>query len=293
MSASDFRYINHEDSLLAKIYPGLLHLNESISRRFSPAGNLEAMLQLRPGAIFAYSLSYAEPLRRLGLPVISFPIIRGKIPQSDYYRHALQYERVLGITGRADELWKRFQAGFARLKAELGDVTVRPRVMLALTKQPDNSFQVVGGGELLGDFLYLAGGRALDNAGRAFLNPEQVMMQNPDVILLLSLTELSPADFYSDPRFASLSAVRSRRVYKVPTGILDSQTFPNNIVESPLFCEWLAELIHPEVMPRDLRPVIRSTYAAVFGYTISNPELDRILSLNANAASMGYRRFEQ
>ena len=46
---------------------------------------------------------------------------------------------------------------------------------------------------------------------------EQVVAWDPDVILLGNFDAAMPEDVYRSPAWRSLSAVRSRRVYKVPS----------------------------------------------------------------------------
>ena len=97
VSASDFEYIPYSHTLLPKVFPDLFNIDTAtISRGANPASNIEAMLQRRPGAIFAFAASYAQPLERVGLPVV--PIVNvPSNPEQSVLEQAKTYQEVTGL----------------------------------------------------------------------------------------------------------------------------------------------------------------------------------------------------
>ena len=158
-------------------------------------------------------------------------------------------------------------------------------------RQPDQSFLVPAKGDLFSRYLQRAGASVVQTSSGRIMSLEQILMADPDVFLLLPLSKMSPIDLYSGATFASLRAVRAHRVYRVPVGLQDS--FFNNVVDSPLFSRWLAELLYPNKMPRQTRQHMRRLYEKDFGYRISENELDEALALNENKRSVGYERFRR
>ena len=158
-------------------------------------------------------------------------------------------------------------------------------------QQPDQSFLVPSKGDLFSTYLERAGASVVRSPSGRTMSLEQILAADPELILLLPLSKLTPSDLYGKRVFESLKAVRTHRVYRVPVGLQNS--FFNNVVDSPLFSRWLAELLYPEKLSRQTRQHMRRTYQQEFGYRISDAELDESLALNENKRSIGYERFRR
>ena len=78
------------------------------------------------------------------------------------------------------------------------------------------------------------------------LDVEQVLRWDPEVILLGNFDPAMPQDIYSDPVWQNISAVRSRRVYKVPLG---GYRWDPPGQESPLMWHWLSDIAFPQTRP--------------------------------------------
>lgn len=91
----------------------------------------------------------------------------------------------------------------------------RPRVFVVLWTDP---LYTVGRGSFVSELVALAGGQNIGDAVDSpyfQASPEWVIEQNPEVILCLfeGASDQAQARIYALPAFASLSAVRGRRVY--------------------------------------------------------------------------------
>jgi iron complex transport system substrate-binding protein len=91
-----------------------------------------------------------------------------------------------------------------------------------------------------------------------------------------------PSDLYTSPVLANLSAVKAGRVYKTPR--LDPASH-----EAPLVWMWMTMLAYPELYHRDVRGSIREKYAALYGKSPSEADLDTIVQMAANGGSRHYR----
>ncbi|MEJ0039487.1 MAG: hypothetical protein WDO68_26155 [Gammaproteobacteria bacterium] len=122
-------------------------------------------------------------------------------------------------------------------------------------------------------------------------NMETLIGFDPDVVFLTVFNNVSTAsDLYADPRMQSIRAVRDRRVYRMPNGAARM----SGPVEEPLLLQWMAELIHPDMKPRvPLRTAIRNAYREVFGYEMSDADIDTMLRVEENGVSVNYSRFNR
>ena len=95
-------------------------------------------------------------------------------------------------------------------------------------------------------YINLTGGQNVgqDASGFVEVNVEQIMAWDPEVILLNGFEgDLTVDDVYDNPMLAGVSAVKNRRVYKIPLGGYRWDP-PNQ--ESPLMWEWLSMVLHPK-----------------------------------------------
>jgi len=134
-----------------------------------------------------------------------------------------------------------------------------------------------------------AGGRNLaDRPGSISVSSEQLMVWNPDVLLLSSMDRnLSPEEIYADPILSATTAARNRRVYKVPLGMFRWEP-PNP--ENPLFWLWLATLLPNDAPSYDLRTEIRKGFELIYAYAANEDELDEMLAIGPNKRSRHYDR---
>src|SRR5262249_54355130 len=75
------------------------------------------------------------------------------------------------------------------------------------------------------------------NGQNVEIDTERLLELDPDVIFLSCCAgiRLDPSDLFERPQFASLSAVRTRRVYKEPVG----GNRMEGLVEDPLLMRWM------------------------------------------------------
>lgn len=149
--------------------------------------------------------------------------------------------------------------------------SARPRVLycdLVLLTQP----------HLIAEWwIQEAGGRSVTDNGRRAqsisFSLEQLLAWNPEILIVTDAKQTAKA--YSDPRLASVDAIRNHRVYVAPSG---AHLWTNRTVEEPLTVLWAAKTIHPELF-RNL-DVARQTsdfYTRFFGVTLQPRQVEEII----------------
>ncbi|GEO82866.1 ABC transporter substrate-binding protein [Pararhodospirillum oryzae] len=285
-SASTVRVVT--TGLLGKAFPQAARVPDTVAADGFFLPNVEAILALAPDAVLQWvgrnDPAYLAPLERAGLPVVG---LRENQSDADYIATARLLGTLSGQPGRAEALVERYQALYAALARDLASLVGerRPKVLYLWKDRP---LIPIGGGSFYGALLERSGG---ENAAASLsrwgaVTMEQILVWNPDVVLLFCCGPARPQALYEDPAWRAVRAVRERRVYKVPMG---GSRFAD-LIEGPLFSRWLAELLHPG-LPSRLRQDLRETYRAIYGLTLSDDDLDRTLHARANALSAHYKRF--
>ncbi|MBP1860500.1 ABC transporter substrate-binding protein [Rhizobium herbae] len=141
-------------------------------------------------------------------------------------------------------------------------------------------------------YIDLAGGKnaAAELNGTLSINKEQIAQWNPDVIFLNAFeAELNVDWVYDDPILSLTNAARNKRIYKMPLG---GYRWDPPSQESPLSWMWTANLLHPDVFSYDLRTEMKAAYKTLYGYELTDADIDGILWLNEQGASAGYAQFK-
>lgn len=121
------------------------------------------------------------------------------------------------------------------------------------------------------------------------ISPEQIAAWNPDVILLNSFeAALDARRIMNDPILSLTTAARENRVYKMPLG---GYRWDPPSQESPLTWMWLANLLHPDVFAYDLRAEMKSAYRTLYGYDLSDEDIDGILWIDTQGEATNYAGF--
>jgi iron complex transport system substrate-binding protein len=118
---------------------------------------------------------------------------------------------------------------------------------------------------------------------------ESILYLNPDVVFLDGFTKKLTVDsVFQHPVFRGIKAVAEKRVYRLPSGVSRME----GPVERPILYSWMIQLLHPESnFPVSMRDRIQSTYQEVFGYNLSEDEIDDYLQTSQNYASKYYDMF--
>ncbi|WP_322928635.1 ABC transporter substrate-binding protein [Providencia huashanensis] len=281
-----FAKVAAREGMLGQMFSPVLQVNSNVvGNSFTP--NIEALLNVEPDLVWQWGHrgdDIISPMRNAGLTVATL----------DYGQESYTQEWVrlmgqtLGHNEKAQKMIEWRQHVIALLSSTTAKIpeSEQPRVCsLSHCKQ---SLQSVGSTSHNNADFALAGGVSLnrDLTGPRTLNIEQILVWNPDIILLGNFEEgLSPEDVYQNPMLSEVTAVKNQRVYKLPIGgfIWDA---PNQ--ETPLYWQWLAMIFHPETVKVPIREEIRQRYQQLYGYNVSEQQIDGILQMGMNKKSLHY-----
>ena len=105
------------------------------------------------------------------------------------------------------------------------------------------------------------------------VNLEQILLWDPDVILIPPYGPVQPADILENADWATMRAVRDRRVYRMPRLIAPMDT---PVPESLLGVAWMASVFYPDLIRFDLAVEVDRFYIFYYDYDLTEAELERL-----------------
>ena len=273
--------------------PGALDIDTAVGSKGGYVPNVEEMVRLNPDIVFQWGNKGAgiiDPIKNAGLTVAL--VKYGNQQALETMLNA--FGAVSGHEEKASEIIDWHKETLAKLKKETDAIPEdeKPRVMFFIRAL--SSLKVAGENTYHSLCIDIAGGRnpaAAELTDYKDVNPEQVIAWDPEVIFLNNFEpELSPQDFYDNPLFADVSAIKNRRVYKAPLGGYRWDP-PNQ--ESPLMWKWLAMVFYPDKYKWELREELKQKYAFLYNYDISEDEIDSIFRIKMHEGSVHYDQFSR
>jgi iron complex transport system substrate-binding protein len=278
-----------EKGLLRYVYPALAALStaETIDNTANPA-DLEQVELFHSDAVVCWS-QFSYPLRQIGAPLVE---VDGS--QKQHEQDTIATWRLLAaVTGKADwgdRLTRHYIRERDQVLSKAAGESGRPRVLYVYRTNP-GSMLVASNGVWQSRLLEAAGGiNAASGLHGAWVQVtmEQLLILKPNIIIVSEFADdYATRAIYDDPVLRSLPTVKARQVYRQPSG----GTRMEGLVEEPLLLEWMAEILHPDTMPRNYRDKLRATYAFAYGVTLSDDAIDANLRMDENTGSAGYERF--
>ena len=192
--------------------------------------DIEAIVELDPDLVYIFFGRFEEDLERAGLKTLHLSTLSDDFPEiADRVR---MWGRIAGNPTDAE----RVAADFERQVQEVEDA-MRPIAGGPVVFQNSGGYWTPGSGTLMQevfDLLKLENAAA-DIEGYAQLSPEVIVEKDPTIIITSD-----PEEFYGDPAFAGVRAVRNRAVVSLPSDSLS--------IAGPRFMdgvEELARLVYP------------------------------------------------
>ncbi len=240
--------------------------------------NLETVIALKPdlildvGSIRDIYVSLANRTQQqTGIP---YALLDGRfdaIPAT--------YRKLGELVGRADDAKtlvdysdRTLQTIQARVAGVLPDK--RPRVYYA--RGPRGLVTGLGGSINVETIELMArnvAGRT--HGGLANVSLEQALLWNPDVIV--TIDQDFAANVTSDPAWASVAAVKNRRVHlspKMPFGWVDFPPSVNRLIG----LWWLGKILYPDLFKENMRALTRDFYSKFYHVTPTTEQIDHVLA---------------
>ncbi|MET3720576.1 MULTISPECIES: ABC transporter substrate-binding protein [unclassified Arthrobacter] len=283
-------WVAMRDGIMGTMFPKALDLPHEIATQDFTA-NVESVRALNPDVVIQWSdAQLIDPLEKAGLNVIGLTNT-GK--QEDVDAWVAMFAAMLGKPERAVEIKARSDAELAATK-ELAAARSSKGPSILYFNRFTGGLKVAAANSYNDFYIKLVGATnpatgddPLKGSGMVGLDVEQVLRWDPEVILLGNFDAAMPQDLYSDPVWQSVSAVKSRRVYKVPLG---GYRWDPPGQESPLMWHWLSDIAFPQRQSR-LQSKVTEYFDFLYSHKPTAAELDKILWTAANGRSDHYQQF--
>ncbi|MCU1520481.1 MAG: transporter substrate-binding protein [Arthrobacter sp.] len=283
-------WVAMRDGVLGTMFPRALELPHEIATQDFTA-NVESVRALNPDVVVQWSdAQLIEPLENAGLAVLGLSNT-GK--QEDVDAWAAMFAAMLGKPERATEIKARSDRELAEVKARAASRGT-PGPSILYFNRFTGGLKVAAANTYNDFYIKLVGGTnpatgedPLPGTGMVGLDVEQVLRWDPEVILLGNFDQAVPQDIYADAVWQNISAVRSRRVYKVPLG---GYRWDPPGQESPLMWHWLSDIAYPQARS-GVRSKVTDYFQFLYKHVPAADEMDKILWTAANNESADYRQF--
>lgn len=229
---------------------------------------VEGLIETRPDVVLTMDRQTIDLVARAHTPVV---FLAWRQPE-DVKAVMRLLGQIYGKAEVAEAYCNYFDSTLGKIAARLAARRAeRPRVLYA-------SLRAMTQPHLIAEWwIAKAGGRSVTDGERATealtFSREQLLAWDPEVLILSSADEVAEA--YADPRLATVSAIRNRRVAAIPSGV---HLWGNRTVEEPLTVLWAAHLIHPDLFGDwDIRDEVAAFYATFFRTPLTKPQVEEVL----------------
>lgn len=265
-------------SLLNRICPEIMKASVP---KVQGSINIEELLEARPDVVFLPGDTAGNPQDMAKLAQFKIPAIIVDFNSIQTQQEAIRIiAKAIGETGRAQRFIAYYNACIRRVRSHTRQIPLDrlPRVYYSVN-EPLRTTLANG---LTANWLQLIGcinvarGRGQHLLeGKNYSSLEQILLWNPDVILANEPAAVKT--IRHDSRWSVLRPVRDGKVYCMPIGI--SRWGHPGSMETPLAILWAAKRLHPALFPDiDMRAETRYFYKTFFNYSLSDREIERILS---------------
>lgn len=274
-----------EDSIMRDMFPSALSIPGNMAGDgFAP--NVEAILAAKPDIIFQWGdkgESILNPIEKLNIPLVTF-----KYGKTDYVTEWLQLTgQAIQRQDRAEKILAYFEKTKQQIEQQVAQSELKkPKVLFVFRYR--SGLQVGGMGTSMHTDIERAGGVnvAAEQKGFKAINAEQLLLWNPDIILLTNFESgLTPSALLNDPLLANISAIKQQRVYQYPKG---GFVWEPPSQETPLTWQWLHNLFYPQNELTNLRDEMKNYYQLLYNYALTDAEIDQVLRMDENQSSHHY-----
>jgi len=252
----------NERPIYALAKPELMNLTSiGTARDF----NLEACLALKPDLVILPGRlrDVAETLDEMGVPVI--------LVNPESYQGLIEMIALIGQatgeTARASQLNEWIGNSRKSVDSITADLSDKPVVYMCgtaswLSTTPNGMFQA--------SLIELAGGLNaagdIEGSGRIEISYEQLLIFNPDIIIVPPEAGFTIEDVLADPLLIELSAVRNGSVYQMPEAF---EAWDSPVPSFMLGVKWLLSVLYGDIYSIEtLRVDAADFYMEFYGFSI-------------------------
>lgn len=265
------------DRLLTEMYPSIL--NASVPGA-NDSLNVEELLSVKPDLVFikdtiAGNRADTGMLDKFGIKyiVVYYDSIESQMNAVSVIGKAIDREK------EAAEYNRYYKECIARIKKIVAGIPENKRIRLyhsiLETLKTDGPAGIAAEWtELAGTYNVSARGLTDKKQAEGFVNIEQVLVWNPQVII--THEDGAREEIMGSMQWSSIDAVKNGRIYKMPNGI--SRWGHPGSVETPLALLWTVKMIYPGYASSiDIEKETGFFYKKFFNYKLSDQMLNDIL----------------
>jgi iron complex transport system substrate-binding protein len=240
--------------------------------------NLEAVLTLKPDLILDVGYvtdTYVSLADRVQQQTgISYALLDGRFAET-----AAAYRLLGELIGRREDA--EVLAGYtertvATITGRIAGIPKDQRPRIYFARGPRGLETGLGGSITVETVEFLAQNVAGETrGGLGNVSIEQVLVWNPDIIVTIDRD--FAAKVYDDPAWATVAAVRGRRVHlspRLPFGWVDFPPSVNRLIG----LWWLAKILYPNLFPENLNLLTREFYQTFYHVQVTDQQIDRVLA---------------
>lgn len=183
--------------------------------------NLEKIVSLKPDLVIATPLTNPkaiEKLRNLGIKVLVFSSPKNFI---ELCKQFLELGKLVDKEKAAEDLIRQAENKVAAIKRNVENLP-KPKVFIQVGAKP---LVTVTKDSFVNDFIEFAGGMNIaSNAKIGLYSREEVLMKNPDVIIIVTMGIAGEKEQEIWKKYSALEAVKNNRIYIIDSDKVCSPT---------------------------------------------------------------------
>ncbi|MCL5408994.1 MAG: ABC transporter substrate-binding protein [Candidatus Omnitrophica bacterium] len=199
--------------------------------------NVEKIVSLKPDIVFATSLTspnQKEELKNLGIRVVTFSEPKNF---NGICRQFLEIGKIVGEENKAENIIEKSRKEVSEIKEKIKHLP-KKKVFIELG---DNPLFTASGNTFINDFIKFAGGiNIAQNAGSGIYSREEVIKQNPDVIIIDNMEIFFKNEKKIWEKYKTINAVKNNKIFGINQYLLSSPTpenFPKTLNKMVFFIQ--------------------------------------------------------
>lgn len=245
--------------------------------------NREVLLQIQPDFLLYWAWKDDAATKKFEQAVaeLHFPLVSVRLDSIKDYPAALRFlGDAIGRPERGELLGRYADAALQEARTLAAGIPEEKRVKVYYAEGPDG-LSTERATSLHAELIPLAGGYnvhrgdEIDHYGMEKISMEQLMLYDPDVIMIKEKSFFDTV--FSDSRWQYLRAVRGKRVYLIPFTPFNWFDRPPSFMRL-LGIKWLIHTLHPEHTGIDMMAETKKFYRLFLGMELDDRTAGEILN---------------
>ena len=284
-----------QNGLLGQLYPEMLDAETGYIDGTDV--NMEELMKLEPDVVFysASSPEIGDQLTNAGLAAVAISVNKWDYDCIETLNNWIALlSQMFPDSDKAAVVEEKSNAMYDLVQERVKDIPDDERANAFFLFQYSDTTLLTSGRQFFGQWWADAIGAKnvateLSTDNSVAVNMEQVYAWDPDLIFITNFNTYYPDDLYNNTvegyDWSAVSAVKDKRVYKMPLGMYRSYT-PG--VDCPVTLLWMAKTAYPDLFEDiDVIAEAKAYYKEVFGIDLTDEQAQSIFE-PAQSAGEGF-----